>query len=83
MGNAVFRGSDSQGRRHALKSAMAISHPWTKGGIGSRGGRRGKYFLGNYVKLGHFFGQESCKFGHFVNFSDIFPGKNVLPPKVD
>jgi len=27
----------TQGRRHALKIAMAIGHPWTKGAIGSRG----------------------------------------------
>jgi len=37
-----------QGWRHALKSAMAIGHPWTKQGIGSRGGAlvesRGKEF---------------------------------------
>jgi len=34
---------------------------------------REKYFSGNYY----------IKFGHFVNFSYIFEGKNVVPPKVD
>jgi len=33
--------------------------------------------------FGHFSGKNRVKFGHFANFSYIFLGKNVVPPKVD
>jgi len=32
------------------------------------------------LQMGEFFGQKHVKFDHFANFSDIFSGKNVLPP---
>ena len=45
-----------------------------------------KYFSGNYYmycQIRAFSGKNRVKFGHFVNCSYIFSGKNVLPPKVD
>jgi len=41
---------------------------------------REKYFSGNYhVKFEHFPLKYRVKFGNFVNFRNIFSGKNALP----
>ena len=38
------------------------------------------FFRANNVKFGHFPDKCRVKFGHFVNFTYIISGKNVLPP---